>query len=572
MSASSEDVPLVDKAKRKAEDIVKAYSNTDQFQILTHELTGSQTRWINQENAVLEIDEIEISPEVNKLSIAQLKQQQSRLEDGNHILYYLSDFQKGITDLAQPKDSLTEYNLLPFQAVQERNISIDSAWFRSVVPAINQNNKLMIKIRNHSDEDIDDVRLSFELNGENRPEGTIDIKANSTLIDTINILVTEPGWQRMKIKIEDYPIQFDDTYFIQFNIESEVQILSINQGSDNRYLNALFDGLESFKLDNSQVNNIKYDQFENYNLIILNDLSKISTGLAAELESYMEAGGNVLFFPARNGDRVSYNEFLGRQQLGRIDAWSEQENKVHKINTAEFVFSNVYESIDKNLKLPLTSGNYRIQNFNASGGEDLLQYRDGQNFITKYNAGRGRLYLCAAPLDKDYNDLTLNAEVFVPLIYKVSFSNEQNEGIAYTIGRDLQTEIKSSNNSNEIVYKVVGEEEFIPGQSSQGSTTVLSFNNMVNNAGFYDVMIDNNMIKGLAFNYDRLESSTEYLKADALTELFGNRFNILDNSMNADLASIIKEKDHGISLWRWCLIGALIFLAIETLLLRFWKI
>lgn len=572
MEASSEDVPLLAKAKRKAEEIIKAYSNTDQFQILSHELKGSQTRWLNQENAVINIDEIEITPEVNPLSTTQLKQEQSRPAEGNHIVYYLSDFQKSISDLKLPEDSISEFNLLPFQAIKERNISIDSAWFRSVVPAINQNNKLMFRLKNHSAEDIDDVRVSVELNGETRPEGTIDVSANSVITDTINLLITEPGWHRLKIKIEDYPIQFDDEYFIRFNIKEKVNVLSINQNSGNRYLNALFAGLTAFNLENVQASNIKYDEFENYSLIIVNDLASISSGLASELESYMKAGGNVLCFPAANAQLQTYNDFIGRMSLGRIGEWSQGEKKVLKINTSEFVFSDVYEKIDKNLKLPLTTGSYRVNKFNSGGGDYLLQYRDGQDYVSKFRIDRGRLFLCAAPLNKDYNDLTLNAEVFVPLLYKTAFSSEQNENIAYTIGEDQHTEVKTSGSSVDVVYKIIGEEEFIPGQSAQGSSTQLSFNNMISQAGFYDVKIDDNLVKGLAFNYNRLESATEYLKSSELTEKFGSRFNILDNSMNADLASIIKEKDQGISLWRWCLIAALIFLAIETLLLRFWKI
>ncbi len=572
MQASSEDIPLLDKAKRKAEDIAKAYANTDQFQIMSHELKGSQSRWLNQENAIINIDEITISPKVSPLSISQLRQEQSRPADGNHIVYYLSDFQKSISDLKIPEDSITEFNLLPFQAIKERNISIDSAWFRSVVPAINQNNKLMFRVENHSDEDIDDVRVSIELNGETRPEGTIDIAAKSVITDTINLLITEPGWHRLKIKIEDYPIQFDDEYFVRFNIKEKVDVLAINQDSGNRYLSALFAGLSAFSLENVQASNIKYDEFENYSLIIVNDLNAISSGLASELESYIKAGGNVLCFPSANSQLQTYNDFLGRMQLGRLGEWSEEEKKVLKINTSEFVFSDVYERIDKNLKLPLTSGSYRLNKFTSGGGEYLLQYRDGQDFVSKFQVDRGRLFLCTAPLNKDYNDLTLNAEVFVPLLYKTAFSSEQNESIAYTIGEDQHTDIKTSGSSTDVVYKITGEEEFIPGQNAQGSMTQLSFNNMISQAGFYDVMIDDQLIKGLAFNYNRLESETEYLRSSELTEKFGDRFNILDNSMNADLASIIKEKDQGISFWRWCLIAALIFLAIETLLLRFWKI
>ena len=201
MMALSEDVPLIDKAKKKAEEIVSAYGVADQFQIISHELKGSQQRWINQENTIQAIEDIGLNPEVNLLSNVYNKQLQSKPEDGNHVIYYLSDFQKSITDFNLESDTLSEVNLIPMQAVKENNISLDSVWFESVVPSINQNNKLIVRIKNHSNEAREDIRLSINHNNQNRPEGTFNIPANGTKVDTINLLITEPGWQKIKVKI-----------------------------------------------------------------------------------------------------------------------------------------------------------------------------------------------------------------------------------------------------------------------------------------------------------------------------------------------------------------------------------
>ena len=572
MMASSEDIPLLDKAKSKAEEIVKAYNVGDQFQIMSHELKGSQQRWISQENTIGAIEAIEVSPEVNKLSNVLFKQKQTVPQEGNHILYYLSDFQKSITDLDLEIDTTQEVNLLPFQAVKESNVTIDSAWFESVVPSINQNNKLYVRLKNYSPERKEDVRLSIQHNGQTRPEGTVNIPANSSITDTINILVSEAGWQQMKIKIDDYPIQFDDNYFINFNIKEKVSVMAIHEQTANRYMTALFKGLNQFDLEAVGASNIQYDKLKQTDLVILSDLRKISTGLSSELKSYLDNGGNVLIFPGPDSDLKSYNDLLSKLNANSIQEWVKEDMNVFKINTSEFVFNNVYSSTGSNLKLPTTKGHYRFSNYSARGGEDLLSYRNGQDYISKYKVEKGKLYVCAAPLDNKYNDLTINAEVFVPLLYKVAFSSNQDDKLAYTIGKDNFTEIKNVSTGNEIIYKITGEEEFIPGQNNQGNTSLLTFNNMIRKAGFYDVTLNEEVIKGLAFNYDRIESNLQSLNGQELKAQYGTAANILDNTMNADLSSIIKEKDQGTTLWRWCLILALLFLAIETLLLRFWKL
>ena len=572
MMAATEDVPLIDKTKKRAEEIVAAYDPADQFQILTHELKGSQQRWISKENVRNSIEEIGLSPKVNALSNVFLVQKQSAPADGNHIVYILSDFQKSITDLEVEQDTTLEVNFIPMQAVKESNIAIDSAWFESVVPSINQNNKLYVRVTNHSDEDQEDIRLSITHNGQNRPEGTMDIAARSSITDTINLLLTQAGWQEMEIKIDDYPIQFDDSYYIDFNIKESIKVLSINNTTNDRYLTALFRGLSQFELTNTNESNIQYDQFKDNDLIILTSLTNVSTGLAGSLKTYVENGGNILVFPPKTADLDSYNNFLNQLNANSIKQWAETEESVSQINTSEFVFDNVYTSINNNLKLPITKGRYDFTNYSARGGEYLLKYRSGNNFLTKYNRGKGKLYVCAAPLDIKYNDLVTNAEVFVPMLYKLSFSATQSEKISYTIGGDNYTEVNNTSTNNEIIYKIKGEEEFIPGQTNMGNTTLVNFNNMIGTAGFYDLNLEEELVKGLAFNYDRVESNLDYQSTKELNDTYGDNVNVIGNTATADLGQVIKQKDQGIRFWKWCLILALIFLALETLLLRLWKL
>ena len=572
MMAATEDVPLLDKTKRRAEEIVSAYGPSDQFQILTHELRGSQQRWINKDNVRNAIEEIELSPEVNPLSSVHLVQRQTAPVDDNHIIYVLSDFQKSITDVELEKDTTVEINLIPLQAIKERNISIDSAWFESVVPSINQNNRLYVKVTNHSDEKQSDVRLSINHNGQNRPEGTSDIPARSSITDTINLLLTEPGWQELEIKVDDYPIQFDDSYFINFNIKENIKVLSVYGNKSDKYLTALFKGLNQFTLDHVSENSIKYDKFKDYDLIILSSINNISSGLSGSLKSYADNGGNILVFPTRSADIDSYNQFFTQLNANSIAQWIDTEQVVSQINTSEYIFDNVYTSIKNNLKLPVTKGHFDFTKFSARGGEYLLKYRNGQNYFSKYNINKGKLYVCASPLDTKYNDLVINAEVFVPMLYKLSFSASQDEKISYTIGKDNFTEVNNSSSSNEIIYKIKGPDEFIPGQTNLGNTTLVDFNNVIRTAGFYDLSLEDQSIKGLAFNYDRIESNLDYESTTELKDRFGHAANIIDDIASASLGDVIKEKDSGVRFWRWCLILALIFLAVETLLLRFWKL
>jgi len=130
MSALSKDVPLLEKAKQRARQIISAYNDEDEFQVLTNDFEGRHQRMVSKEDALSLVDEIKISPSVRTISNVLARQEQVlNAADDNNISYLISDFQKNITDIESYTDTTLEVNMVPLQSVQEKNISIDSAWF-----------------------------------------------------------------------------------------------------------------------------------------------------------------------------------------------------------------------------------------------------------------------------------------------------------------------------------------------------------------------------------------------------------------------------------------------------------
>jgi len=573
MHATQEDIPLLDIAKEKARQIIGAYSEEDKFQILTHAFEGRHQRLVSKEDALSLLDEINITPSVKKLSKVVNRQRQAiQNKEENEILYLISDFQNSINDLVSYVDTTAELNLLPLQAVQEKNVSIDSAWLESPVPMVNQVNKLMVKISNHSEEDAEGVRLSILKDGQEKPEGILTIPSRSSVTDTINISLLKAGWHTAELKITDYPIQFDDTYFISLSVPENINVLSLNDGIENRYLTALFKGLNQYNLINQNSNKVDYSKLKEYDLIIMNDLRDISTGLASELDNYVVNGGNLLVFPSTNANKSSYNNFLNAIGANNLQQLVDEKKTVSSINKDEFIFKDVYEYISRNITLPTVNKSWSLTSFQSRAQESLLNYRDGSTYLAKYVRNDGHLYLCTSPLDSKENDLSLNAEIFVPMLYKMAIASTKNQKISYTIGKDEIIEAENKINNGDLVYKISGQDEFIPGQTNLGNKILLDVNEQVNKDGFYTLTLDKENIANLSFNFDRQESDMTVSSSETLKSLAdNNKVNLLDGSLKADFSTYINEKDKGIVLWRWCLILALIFLGIEILLLRLWS-
>ena len=575
MQAESQDVPLIDKAKQRAREIINAFEVTDRFQIITHDFEGRHQQLLSQEDARSLIDEISITPAVRPLSSVFSRQLQALegSETTSGYLYQISDFQKSISDLPTNIDTTIDKNLVLLQAVQERNIAIDSAWFESPVQMLQQNNRMLIKVSNYNTNDAENIRLSYEQDGQNKPIGTLNIPAQSSVLDTVNISVLTPGWHQIILKINDYPVTFDDTYFTTFQVAELVNILVVNEIQPNAYLTAALSGLPVFQTTNQNVRNIDYASFDNYQLIVLNELSNLSSGLSFELKQYVENGGNLLVFPSVGANITGYNTFLNGFPANELVSYEQQKREVGQINTEEFIFNDVFENERENLQLPVTQGNFKLSTYSNRKEERILVYRDGRTYLGKYQLGQGHLYMCAAPLNQEVNNLVENAEIFIPLIYKAAISSGTRKPIAFTIGKDEIIEINHQRTTNESVYQVVGNAvDFIPRQRIVVSKALLTIGDQIKSAGYYDLKLgDNRSVAQLAFNFDRQESDLSYFTADELTQQTNGEYNIIEVSDSAILTSKIEARSQGTVLWKWCILLMLFFLAVETLLLRFWK-
>ncbi len=101
---------------------------------------------------------------------------------------------------------------------------------------------------------------------------------------------------------------------------------------------------------------------------------------------------------------------------------------------------------------------------------------------------------------------------------------------------------------------------------------LLGINEQVKKAGFYNLGIEGNAAQDvLALNFDRRESDLKFSIADELKSRYPQGNVNIVNGANVEVAALVKELDRGTALWKWCLVLALLFLGIETALLRFWK-
>ena len=571
MNALKAEVPLLRRAKDQAKGIIQSYSETDQFVILTPELRTKHLRLIDKKTAIGFIDEIEATADIKTLEdISKVAQRVMSDSEGQQNMYILSDFQENVSLFSTPVDSSTQVSLLPLRAVQENNIAIIDASFESPVPLLDVNNKLVVTLENYGSND-QSVQLNMLYEGQNRPQGVIEIAAESRAVDTISLLIDRAGWHEVELAVDDYPIGFDNNLDLSFYLKPQINILNIYNAINNSYLDKAFSGTDYYALTQDQTSQIRYDRFAAQDLIILDDLPSLSSGLRSELVKYVSQGGNLLVFPAESAQVEEYNALLSALGADRINELISEDKSVSRINLDEFVFSDVFLNKRKNLRLPEVKKHFSKINSQQAVKESILTFRDGSDYLTKYQKDLGQIYLSSAPLDEQLNGLVTNAEIFIPLLYKVAISSTSGQNLYYTIDEEEILDIKNLTNLSQSNYTVTGPSEFIPSVIINQGRSVIDVRDQIKERGIYNLTLEDQTIHKMAFNYDRIESDVSYGDMKAISAKISPTAEIINQTASADISQVIDSKKSGIQLWRWCLILALVFLLIETVLLRIWK-
>ena len=572
MASRKDNLPLLEIAKQRAESIAKSFSPADDFYLFTQDLHTTQQKKLSQTEILSLIAQLSVTPasqsyhEVyRKISLALSK------NDFSPYVYWVSDFQTNELPDFTVTDSLHQF-IVPVYASKPANVSVDSCWALNPTMILDEINPMVVKCFNHSDEDIEQVSIRYIFNGVERPGGTLSIPARSFGQDTINVSGVQKGWNTLQVSIEDAPIQFDDVLDITFEVNEAVKILALYDQIPSPYVAALFKESSDVLMNQQDIRKIDFSQLQQYDLIIFENLDVLSSGLETAIQSYVTGGGNLLVFPNNNGSVNSINRFLNTVETDNFGEMINEPKEVSYIALKDEIFNNVFENESEKFKLPKTTVSHTINSSPRNSSVSLMKYRNGQSFLSKYLYENGFVVICAASLDSEQNDFVKNYALFVPFIHKLAMVKGSMAPLYQTIG-DAKPLILD-NNKNVSTDKLINikgkEQDVIASQKISKEKIIIFPKDNVSKQGIYQLMIQNDTISQLAFNYNRSESVTTYWADDELLETFkGSKILKGDNPQEFDRNMVSAFK--GKYFWKWCIVLSLLFLLLEILIIRYWK-
>ncbi len=581
MQAENAEGQLLLQAIERARSIAISYPATASFQLLTHSFHGSNQRFTTQEDFLERLDEIEIVPQSRLLS--EIVSRQSDLlksaADKDKHLYIVSDFQQYMSDFhSLAPDSAIQMNLLPISVQSAENVYIDSLWFNTPFHNLNDQEKLNIRIHNHSEQTAEDLPMNTWLDGAQSSIGTYHTIPQNHTDTSMFFNNDEPGIRHGYVDIDDYPITYDDRYYFSFSVDSTLRVLEItgDDGSDRSYFSRIFADDPLYDFARVNVKMIDYSDLKTRHFIVLNELDGLSSGLRDELFEFVSNGGSVFLVPGLSIDAPNLNQFTQLFQGPSFATVVDTESRVNEIDTDAPFYANLFERIPRNMDLPTVLSYYKLSSRVTGKDRSLMRLRTGDPFLSVVKSGNGNLYISAVPLSTEKNNFARHA-IFVATVLRMSEFSRPTTALSYDLGEDLAITTGNFLPSGNQVFRITdldGNFEVIPEFAYMDGKGYLFAHNQIGQAGNYVLSLGGTEVMGLAFNYPRRESVLDYYSASQMRTLLDEKglSDVMLHDQTGDaLEASLMDLESGKKLWKIFLIIALLFVLMETLLLKFWK-
>ncbi len=585
MNALSEQGQLLEAARNKALEICMAYPPGTKYRLFTNDLEPKHQNIFNKEQFIQQVSEIHTSPIVIPYSMIynRFSLQNQIFEGGtDKILYFISDFQRNVSDIENFGDKEIFCYFLPLVPNQIANLYIDSCWVEVPAHRLKQEEEIFVRIKNSSDQDFQNLPLNLYLNDSIKSITNFSVKANNEITASLKYNNNTSGSQLGKIEISDYPFTHDNQWYISYYVEPKLKALAIfNKNNDSQegleYISALFENDDYVQLDETNIQSLQISSLSEYNTIFLIHPESFSSGFLNELENAVDNGTSVVLFPANKANPLTNNTFLSAFGANRITGIDTTKQKISGIDFDNNFFKDVFRKREENPVLPEINGHFKFENNVRTSETRLLWFQNNDKALSQLNFGNGKVWVFSFSLTNE-NAAFARDILYVPTIYNIVLNSLPNQKMAYSIGKNSFYEIPGKENINlnsaiEVENKTSGE-KFIPAKSITSRGTRLEFDSQINAAGHYFVRNDNTVIATLSFNYDRKESDLRYLSGEELNtkiEAAHLKNARVVSNVESNFSEILSEIQNGKQLWKWALLLALFFILAEVTIARFMK-
>ena len=571
-------------ALKKIEKLSSQLPKSSDNQLITNDFNSKDYKTFNPTELKNESSKIEVSGSWR--GIAEVFERQKSIVQKNsteskNSYFLFSDFQKSTAGNLKllEADKTNNIYFIPNDKTENRNVFVDSVWLDNPFIRKMQANGLNVRLKNSGTEAVKNLPIKLYLGDLQMNSIPTQIVAKASQTIHFDFTLNQSGTQKGKVSFEDNPVVFDNNYYFVLNASPIINIMHLyNNAAQNFYIKNAFSNDSLFKYNAYPMLNVDFGLLKNADMLVLEGIEYFSSNGLEAIKGFLQKGGSVLLIPSHNPDLTSYAQLLGPfgiQNFEKNNTQLADLNPLAEPQKESTFYKDIFETslIKDHLLMPNVMPLLHWRTM----GEAILKTKGSQNFLTITKSNRAQVFVLASPLDENFGNFTQNA-LFVPILYKLAAMSIKQGALAFRFD-DQAISLQDKSYTEKTLVKLKKDAvEMIPVQRINGNEIQIELPKSHeletgSLAGYYDLLVDNKLVKTLAINYSNRESLLESYTATDLKNIFAKNKNIqiLDQESATDLAAEYASQSQGKNFWKYFVIAALVFLALEILIIRFWR-
>ena len=510
-------------------------------------------------------------------SIPLLKEMSEEMKAGTKEIHIITDAQQsdwnGLS--SEAKGILAgipaSIYILPVNSENDDNRSITS--LKYVSGPLNNSGvaRFEATVKNFGTNDANSGNIEFYQDGNlvsRQTLGVIDSGSSKVIPFLANY--NKPGDLSIIAKISKDNLSEDNFRNTVVNVRPGIRVLcatdSANEGLGNS-TNSLFflenalrlrssdeeAGIQVTSVDSSD---LTLETFNNYDVIILANVSSPSIEIANRLKTFTENGGGLILFAGENINAEKYGQTFGTTSesilpaiIGNKKTASEESDNLYSLDvpTSDHPLATVVKSMSEEM---INDAKIKsLVNLQPTEGSQVILslVEDESPVLVSKEVGNGSVILCSTSADRSWSDMVLHPIYAIMIQQAVTTTTSKPESRLAMVHSSKTINIEGAMPSSAKLQKMIIAGEETEGEIEPSEIKTSQDNNSfkaeidaqdINETGVYQITNNEGKILGaIAVNSNPSESNVKVAAADALKESIGAAGNIkiIDGSPDAVL-------------------------------------
>lgn len=576
MSALGVEGELLSQARTMAKDMISKDPIGSKFLILSNFFAGEEMRLLGQADALDYIDALPVAPFPKRADAVY-----NRIEDLMQQLNIRGElfiFSDGQANQWEPERKLNlSYPIRFVQLKPENNtnLCIDSIWTNVPIMRPGAPFDLSVRIRNNNPAQISSATMSLLMH-ENKQMVNVEFNGEKSKVVNLSYITPKsPGFYALEAEIEDNQMHFDDVLSAAFQVSENMRTGVINGPEAGRNVEFVYSLDPYYQLELWSQNQVNLNALGALELLVVNQLTQIDGGLKQRVLTHVKEGKAVVFVPHPKSDLNSWNDLLSELQMPLLQKSDSGTVFINKISIENNFFNGLFDTPDPKIQIPVKRKTRLLTQ--GSRSSSLISFSDGSPFLCKSANPELNVFLFNADLHKGNANL-LTSDLYSTLFLRIGEVAGSVQPLFAFIGAPAELKFKVGQYNSERPARLVKiDKQFIPRQSFNNGLLKIIMSGkseeLMLDAGFYEVQGENQKIGLTALNYPRTESDLSYFEPEVFKRIMlengVENFSLQQVSESYEIQKISSKLQTGF--WRWFLVLALLFFIVEMLLVKFWK-